>query len=579
VFLRVNNQDPINFTNYTIGQFPLRQITTSDIHISDIQTNGLRGIGTDAGAYRYYLDAIPITDDYLGEGKVFAFVLNFSDGTGGQDSVNVIILNNELVFNQPGPYYIQPGQSVLINLNNFMSDVETSDSEIVTSYGDEWPFTVTQTSHNIYKVTAPATFEGEHNILFTGDDTDGSIVTRSVEFYVAQNQTNQPPRASFTYNPQNPLVNDTVIFNSTSYDPDGQIVRYTWKINGATVSTQENFQYVFTLEGDYEVSLTVTDNDGARDTTTQDVHVSAITRNQPPVADFTFTAPVIVNQPVTFKSTSYDPDGKIVGYEWKVDGQVAGTQSKLTYTFTTVGLHTVDLKVTDNDGATAHKTKQVYVNQNIIGKLPVAILSVPSSTIQNKSTVLDASGSYDPDGQIVQYQWKIVKDGRVIDGFITTTPIVTYAFKQLYTNYVQLSVVDNDGNTASASARVDVGKQKGGVLTDYGNDDGLFVEYFDVFGTDRDTIGLDEPYTVSVTVHNGKDKTIRNVRAYFEVPEIGYKIYSEAHDLDAGETRQFLIQDYLPFLPGDILAGDYIGIVGAKANGIDRNKYYPLIIK
>jgi len=38
---------------------------------------------------------------------------------------------------------------------------------------------------------------------------------------------NKPPIASFTYTPENPLVNETITFDaSSSYDPDGTIISY-----------------------------------------------------------------------------------------------------------------------------------------------------------------------------------------------------------------------------------------------------------------------------------------------------------------------------------------------------------------
>jgi len=58
----------------------------------------------------------------------------------------------------------------------------------------------------------------------------------------------------------------TISFSATnSYDTDGTIVSYKWIINGGLNSeeyNQENLDYLFKNEGDYEVTLKVTDNDG-----------------------------------------------------------------------------------------------------------------------------------------------------------------------------------------------------------------------------------------------------------------------------------------------------------------------------
>jgi len=59
---------------------------------------------------------------------------------------------------------------------------------------------------------------------------------------------------------------DTISFSATnSYDTDGAIVSYKWIINGGLNSeeyNQENLDYLFKDEGNYEVTLRVTDNDG-----------------------------------------------------------------------------------------------------------------------------------------------------------------------------------------------------------------------------------------------------------------------------------------------------------------------------
>ena len=62
------------------------------------------------------------------------------------------------------------------------------------------------------------------------------------------------------------IEGDTISFSATnSYDTDGAIVSYKWIINGGLNSeeyNQENLDYLFKNEGNYEVTLRVTDNDG-----------------------------------------------------------------------------------------------------------------------------------------------------------------------------------------------------------------------------------------------------------------------------------------------------------------------------
>jgi parallel beta-helix repeat protein len=83
--------------------------------------------------------------------------------------------------------------------------------------------------------------------------------------------SNQPPIASFTYYPLNAAVNETITFNaSNSTDPDGFITHYEWNFGDGNITntTEEITTHLYSSAGNYTVNLTVTDNDGAKNTTT-----------------------------------------------------------------------------------------------------------------------------------------------------------------------------------------------------------------------------------------------------------------------------------------------------------------------
>lgn len=85
---------------------------------------------------------------------------------------------------------------------------------------------------------------------------------------------NMPPIASFTYSPENPVVNEAIVFNaSSSYDSDGVITNYEWDFDDGTNGTGEVVTHLFSSAGNYMVTLTVTDNDNAMNSTTKTVTV------------------------------------------------------------------------------------------------------------------------------------------------------------------------------------------------------------------------------------------------------------------------------------------------------------------
>ena len=89
------------------------------------------------------------------------------------------------------------------------------------------------------------------------------------------------------------------------------------------------------------------------------------TENQPPIASFTYLPEnPSVNQTITFNaSSSHDPDGTIVSYEWDFgDGNVTKTREEIiNHSYSEAGRYTVNLTVTDNDCLTNSITKNVLV--------------------------------------------------------------------------------------------------------------------------------------------------------------------------------------------------------------------------
>ena len=262
---------------------------------------------------------------------------------------------------------------------------------------------------------------------------------------------NKPPEASFTFSPAKPYVENTVVFDgSASDDPDGDIVSFEWSFgdgaNGSGIATT----HVYTKAGTYTVKLEVTDDKGAKGSTTKSLVASEKPgpgENQPPVASFTFTAQnpqqegkISPGDKVTFDaSASYDPDGEITLYRWELEPGSTRTGASVTYTYRQAGNYPVTLTVEDDQGATDTETK--YVNVVAIEpKPPVALFTyVPLEPKPGDLISFDASASYDPDGgEIILYQWDF-GDGTAAEGKQTT-----HKFDQAGSYLVTLTVTDDD---------------------------------------------------------------------------------------------------------------------------------------
>ncbi len=122
--------------------------------------------------------------------------------------------------------------------------------------------------------------------------------------------------------------------------------------------TGVNPTHSYASGGSYQVSLTVTHN-GATNTSSQAVVVADPPPNVGPNASFDATAGVLT---ATFDASgSSDSDGSVASYDWDFGDGQTGTGVNPTHGYANSGLYSVTLTVTDDEGATDSKTKEILV--------------------------------------------------------------------------------------------------------------------------------------------------------------------------------------------------------------------------
>ena len=86
--------------------------------------------------------------------------------------------------------------------------------------------------------------------------------------------TNYPPVARFSYTPTKVCLVEEVSFDaSASNDPDGTISRFEWDFGDGGRGSGSNVKHSYRGLGVYEVTLTVTDNEGASNATSKSLTV------------------------------------------------------------------------------------------------------------------------------------------------------------------------------------------------------------------------------------------------------------------------------------------------------------------
>jgi hypothetical protein len=235
---------------------------------------------------------------------------------------------------------------------------------------------------------------GKHTITLTvsdGTDTDSDAVIVRV---------NDPPIAD--------AGDDRVVSPNTyvkldskgSKDNDGSISSYIWKEGTEELSTKRSFLKIFE-PGKHTITLTVTDNFGDYD---HDEIIVIV--NRAPQADAGADQTVNVGTLVHFNaSNSSDPDGDTLSYLWKEDGgSTLNSAPSFAIRDLPCGTHRVMLEVTDIYGTIGTDYVVIYVVP-VDQAIPIANAGDDQTVLVGTNVTLDASGSSDPDGSIVAYEW------------------------------------------------------------------------------------------------------------------------------------------------------------------------------
>ena len=237
-----------------------------------------------------------------------------------------------------------------------------------------------------------------------------------------------------------------ILDGNLSSDANGFIVSYEWfevAPSGATVQLGTGATLgVSFARGSHTVRLIVTDNDGGSTGSTPIIVTvnQALGNNQAPIANASVAGGVTTitdfdgdgQEFVLLEGrASTDADGSIVNYTWTENGNVLSNvpgagilQQGQLKIIEPVGVHTIELTVTDNQGATGTDTVVVTI-QGTAPAAPVvnSFMATPTTFTAGASTTLSWTTT---DASSVTISG--VGTGLVADGSLVVSPTITTTY-------------------------------------------------------------------------------------------------------------------------------------------------------
>jgi PKD repeat protein len=279
---------------------------------------------------------------------------------------------------------------------------------------------------------------GTYTVTLTVEDDDGA--SDSASHTVTLSAANGPPSAEITYSCEERVCS---FDGNGSTDIDGSIDSWSWDFGDGNSGSGSLASHEFAADGQYTVQLTVTDDRNAENSAFVSIEVLAAPPNQPPQAEFSYEC---TDLECRFEaSQSVDSDGTVVSWSWTFGDGATATGPAPMHRYAGAGDYTVRLVVSDDEGAADQRIRTV---------IPEAANASPNArfTVSCDNTVclFDASGSSDPDGRVVSYEWTL-GDGSIHSGFS-----FEHDYGQSGDYSVVLTVRDEDGAEDSRSRTLSV---------------------------------------------------------------------------------------------------------------------------
>ncbi|WP_249111005.1 Ig-like domain-containing protein [Nitrosopumilus sp. K4] len=345
-------------------------------------------------------------------------------------------------------------------------DGERLKSSWAQKSGTSVPF-YERTPFSIYFTTPTVSSPEQLVFEFTVTDPHGNYDTDEV--IVTVTDVNSPPRA-FAGNDKRVVSGSQVEIVGSGSDVDGDPLTYKWRqVYGSFVKfTDSASSFTFTapevtgspVRLEFQLMVTDTEGQSAKD----NVVVFVVPENGAPIANAGADMRVNENTSVNIMCSGQDPDHDIISFSWESESDIEIAQSKnpktSVVTPNVVKDTPITLTCTVSDGTLFSSDSMVLTVVNTLNLDIVANAGPDKIVNENVKVSLDGSGSYDPEKQILSYQWTQTSGEKVSLSSATakspsfTSP--TVANNEIKVLTFELKVFDEHGRSDVDSVTITV---------------------------------------------------------------------------------------------------------------------------
>lgn len=533
--------------------------------------------------FKFKLEPIPLTHDFIGDSNVFVFAFNFEDGSGGQAEKSILILNNLPVIDPIPDIALSVEETEHLDLSLYGYDLEDANEDldwaIIQRPGAEASVQLDDDLLSITGEQEGVTYLGLElrdldYVLFPADDYPQTLV----KIVVTEPDINEPPVLDHIGDKQ-VTEGDLLTFTVTASDPDDDELTLT--ITGLPEhATFDEETGVFSWTPDYDqgdddpttykVSFTVSDGHFIDHEAITISVFDYVEENQKPTATILYPddgEQFLETEYITFEGKGEDPEDGILSGDslaWHIDGSFVGPGN--TYqTMLEPGVYAIDLFVTDSEGETDKDSITITVKEEPQPFIK-ADVGGPYRWYATKPLTVDASGS---EGDIVSYHFEM-GDGIVVH---TTNQVIQHTYAKTGTYTITLTVKDAEGNTDTDSTTVTIRELPRREPEEDEPDQSLYVGRILLYAdstNENNVFRLYDDATIELELDNTGEEDLEDLRVTVIIPELGIKVITGDFDLDEGDVKNKHVRLYMYYgVPGY----EYYAKIIVNNDEISRVKY------